>query len=194
MGPGIAAEPHCAELGSAGVRSGSGSFRGTTPHPCRSWRARSGVASVSVGHPVARAFPRSLAEGHLGAPTLPPTGSAFVCRAEPVRSEDLPGSTRSRRRSLARSPRFPAPLPCGSARFGLRSGPAPGLALLQVLASQSLSERSGHRLSVRGPSWDDPPSRCPGQLLAERPGLRRREKPSLPAPLAGLAPEILRLS
>lgn len=51
---------------------------------------------------------------------------------------------------------------------------------------------SAPSLPFRGPSWDGASCRGPDRSLRTRPALRREEDPSLPAPLASLAPEVLR--
>lgn len=100
--------------------------------PSRSLRARSGVASVSVAHPVARANSPIFVRRFLGAPSP----ADRLC----LRLPGFPSgpktfrSTCSRRRSHS----FPSPLhplPCGSdASSPVRSDTRPGS---QILASQS---------------------------------------------------------
>jgi hypothetical protein len=160
MGPGIAAEPHCAETGFAGVRSvRECRSEERCSHPSRSWRARSGVASVSVGCPVSRALPRAFSRRTLRSLPRPP-GSASS-PDHPRQSED----------SCGRS--FPAAVSVLvlslSPSTSLRKRPSPASVrsdtCFPVRSWQARLHPFSHRLSVRGPSWDLRLSRCPDQLL-----------------------------
>lgn len=149
--------------------------------PSRSWRARSGFASVSVGRPVARAFPDHSCERGLGGPFACPIGSASVCLA-----------LRRIRRPFA---------PPGSHRQS-RSFPSPRL-LLSCESVRSAPVRSGTRLVVASFRRTGPllfqATFCPSRpflgrpsfalpwlpLRAARPAAARRS--SLPAPLAGVS-------
>ena len=156
------------------------------PRPSRSSHAFSGVAPVSVGCSVTRTLPRSFGARDLA--TSP--ASARLCLASRLpcrRSEDPWPCAAVPRGGPDPSCLLPRPLPCGSVHFKrpFRSGTC-----LPHPAWQARLTSVGHRLSVRGPSWDIRLSRCLDQSLRTiRPAAVRRI--SLPAPLAGFAPEIL---
>jgi hypothetical protein len=167
MGPGIAAEPHCAEPGicRSSFRSGLPP-EGRSPAICdprspaqASRRSRSAARSPGL-------LPRISAPVHLAAP---------LCLHPAL--PKLPGSASAGPKTLAPSP-FRS---CGPGPF-LRFISAHSLAeassssLGPVLDPPSLLRPGkpglnsvGHRPSVRGPSWDDRPSRCPDLPLRAGP-------------------------
>ena len=112
----------------------------------------------------------------LGHPSVPPfrrlrvpcgshrlrSGSAFVCHLADFGSEDPPLPWRSRRRSRTRFFRPPLILP---KEQRLRPSDPVRHPAFQHEPWQASIPVGGHRLSVRGPSWDHPLSRCPGLSL-----------------------------
>jgi hypothetical protein len=122
------------------------------------------------------------------------TSSDRLClRLRSVRMSDLkalPASARSRRRSRL-DPSLVLAYPLRKQPLKLRSGPAPGPKHLVTgkPAFEILKSTACPFAALLGTTLF---RAALASSLSERPGLLRREKPSLPAPLAGDAPEILR--
>jgi hypothetical protein len=191
MGPGIAAEPHCAELEvrRSSSRADAPSRRKSFSHP-RSWLARSGVASVSMGCPVSRAPSPALRSWRpLRATTriLPAVPTLSGSQA-PVR-RPLPRST-----PLRRSWSSPPPDRFRLLAERLRSGfgPVLDLRLKSTLASQEPTRSATNRpfTALLGTVVFRAALTTP--LRGIRPAAVRRS--SLPAPLAGFASKILLLA
>ena len=168
MGPGIAAEPHCAEREIAGLR-----FVPKSPSR-RKKLQRSTILAHSlrrrVGLDRLPGLPGSssrlpLRSGLTAFPSLPP-GSAGASRINERQSEDPCSLTVRLRRSWS-SP--PLRIRCAPKSASASKPRSRSWTRFFRFSWQASSSSSRHQPSVRGPSWDHRLSRCPDHTLAGDP-------------------------
>ena len=190
MGAGIAASPHCAERRFAGVPE---VVAPCGVSPSRSWRTSSGVASLKALLLHQELFPRRVRP----APSRAPFVSSGSAVARPTSRR---ACARWKLAGPLRDRGGPTPWEvelCSGCLRPAGSGRDPEGSTSLCLGEPSTRPArtcipSAPSLPFRGPSWDGASCRGPDRSLRTRPALRREEDPSLPAPLASLAPEVLR--